>query len=266
MIQECENCLKQFETDRYNKRFCSKKCNNASYRKRISADGYISAVTKICEHCGVQFETKKNARFCSEFCQRGNYRDNNKEKITLYQIEYRENNKDELNAANRLYQKENAKELGEKRKERRHKKAEQKPPIIKKCLQCGEKFIDNTKSHNKIYCSHACACRHWMVSNPEKSRNRVRKRRAIKLAINQKFTIEDEKFIYDLFHDRCFNCGNIENLCVDHVYPLSKGNALTKQNACILCKTCNSSKGDKYPLDFYNIEKFVELLTILRLF
>lgn len=41
----------------------------------------------------------------------------------------------------------------------------------------------------------------------------------------------------------CQKCGSRRNLCVDHIYPESKGGRLTMENAQTLCRKCNSSKG-----------------------
>ncbi len=43
----------------------------------------------------------------------------------------------------------------------------------------------------------------------------------------------------------CVVCGSKNNLSIDHVLPLSKGNGLYPGNAVILCISCNSRKGAK---------------------
>jgi len=45
---------------------------------------------------------------------------------------------------------------------------------------------------------------------------------------------------------QCKNCGNQENLTVDHIIPLSKGGSDNLDNLQILCQSCNSSKGDRH--------------------
>lgn len=47
----------------------------------------------------------------------------------------------------------------------------------------------------------------------------------------------------------CLKCGAVEDLSVDHVVPVSKGGAHDIDNFQLLCKPCNSSKGDKI-IDF----------------
>lgn len=41
----------------------------------------------------------------------------------------------------------------------------------------------------------------------------------------------------------CLWCGATENLCLDHIYPWSKGGPDTEDNLQTLCRSCNSSKG-----------------------
>jgi len=79
-----------------------------------------------------------------------------------------------------------------------------------------------------------------------------RKRRAFKRSVNESYTKEDEQYTLDLFNRSCVNCGATERLSIDHHYPLSKGHALTRSNAVVLCLSCNSSKCSKMPEDFYS--------------
>lgn len=44
---------------------------------------------------------------------------------------------------------------------------------------------------------------------------------------------------------RCLMCGVEEDLCMDHVRPLSKGGEHSAENLQVLCRGCNSIKGDE---------------------
>ena len=85
-------------------------------------------------------------------------------------------------------------------------------------------------------------------------RKAYRKRRALKAAVNENFTAEDEAFVFERDGHKCVECGitNQEHLAqfgqrlhIDHVLPLSKGHALTRENAALRCRSCNSRKKDR---------------------
>ena len=53
-----------------------------------------------------------------------------------------------------------------------------------------------------------------------------------------------ESSLYDAEY-KCLRCESKEDLCVDHIIPLSKGGFNTEDNIQILCRRCNSSKSAK---------------------
>ena len=102
----------------------------------------------------------------------------------------------------------------------------------------------------------------YFQNNPEVGRNNNRKRRAMKRAIQENYTKQDEQRTRNLFGHKCFNCGCKENLHIDHHKPLSKGYGLDRYNAVLLCGSCNCSKHTKMPEDFYSEEQ-LELLNFM---
>ena len=49
--------------------------------------------------------------------------------------------------------------------------------------------------------------------------------------------------IFDAFGNQCLSCKSYDDICIDHVIPLSKGGANTVDNMQPLCRICNSAKG-----------------------
>lgn len=52
-------------------------------------------------------------------------------------------------------------------------------------------------------------------------------------------------FVFDRDGHACRRCGATEDLTLDHVHPWSIGGPDTPDNLQVLCRPCNSSKGDR---------------------
>lgn len=63
---------------------------------------------------------------------------------------------------------------------------------------------------------------------------------------------------------RCVYCGSIENLSVDHLFPRIKGGADNVENLVCSCKSCNSSKGKKDLMAWYNERGQFPSIMVLR--
>jgi len=97
----------------------------------------------------------------------------------------------------------------------------------------------------------------WRADNPEKVLEQGRRRRAKKRGLNEQYSVDDKKYTLALFNNCCVNCGSPHDLCIDHHIALSKGHVLTKENAVVLCRSCNSKKRAKNPEDFYSNDKLL---------
>lgn len=93
----------------------------------------------------------------------------------------------------------------------------------------------------------------WYVNNPNKrkviQRRKARRRRVREMKVEENFM--HDNMVYRLFKNECFVCHTRDDLTIDHHRPLCRGNALDIDNAVILCRSCNSTKGTKSPEDFY---------------
>lgn len=86
------------------------------------------------------------------------------------------------------------------------------------------------------------------------SKRKIHRRRHLE-ASDVQLTVEDYKFIYTKFDNKCFNCGLDHDLTFDHHIPLSKGGKLERDNTVLLCHLCNSTKADQDPETFYSEDK-----------
>jgi len=100
---------------------------------------------------------------------------------------------------------------------------------------CGCYAVERTKQSNTT---------HGLSNTPQYFRVASQKRREMKRKLDFEWTAEMDSEIR-LFFKRCVLCGSRDNLAVDHVLPLSKGNGVVPGNAAVLCKSCNSKKNNK---------------------
>lgn len=49
--------------------------------------------------------------------------------------------------------------------------------------------------------------------------------------------------VLDAHGDKCLRCGADEDICIDHVIPVSRGGKQAVSNMQPLCRSCNSIKG-----------------------
>src|SRR3989304_7941437 len=96
----------------------------------------------------------------------------------------------------------------------------------------------------------------WRAKNSEKNKltmitvnARYRSKKANALG---KFTAVQWKYLLDFYGLQCMMCGEGRNLEMDHVIPISKGGMHSIENIQILCRSCNSHKGNK-TMDFRKI-------------
>lgn len=93
--------------------------------------------------------------------------------------------------------------------------------------------------------------REWAKKNPVRRSELNRKRRAAKWGVEENFTPYQRGRVRKQFGRKCFRCGSPKKLQLDHHLPLSGGHALAYGNAVVLCRSCNSSKWNRQPADFY---------------
>ncbi|HEC64294.1 MAG TPA: hypothetical protein ENI23_03270 [bacterium] len=193
-------------------------------KHRRSKDGLAS----WCKECVI------------ECCRK--WRKLNSEKTKEYGSKQRRLHSEKLSEQNRKWRKENPEKVRE---------------ISKRYRDANKEKI---KELNK---SSEGGIKKWRKENPEKVREYSRRRRAQKVAVEENYSEADENYTRQLFQNCCYNCGSTEKLCIDHSNPLSKGFALTRKNAVLLCWECNGSKHDKMPAEFYSPAKLKKLEKIL---
>lgn len=190
-----------------------------------------------------------------------------------------EKNKEKIKKRSRDWENNNRQKV----RDRRRKYTENN---IEKFKQYHSEYYKKNKPSFKIYAKKRALLKHdeikkknkeWVFNNKEKVKYIKRKYRIsnkgkISSLRGAHKRLQLKKFIdvnvissneindcRNKFNNSCFNCGSIDNLELDHNFPLSKGFPLILENAVILCKSCNSSKKDSLPEEFYSEKKLSEL-------
>lgn len=91
---------------------------------------------------------------------------------------------------------------------------------------------------------------------------------SIYITFRLKHDLEFDVYIWEKFNHKCFNCEtNLPSpkvMDLDHTRPVVYLWPLDETATC-LCPTCNSKKGQRFPVDFYTIEKLKQLSLLTSL-
>ena len=209
---------------------------------------------KKCQRCGKYKKTKMFNKDCSSL---DGYTNWCKKCVSIYKKQYYKLNKTEIKLKSKQRQKKKKKQIKKQKQEhyQRNKKSidkknnEWKKKNLKRHKRNQQKYRDAHKKERALY------DKKRKKTHKEDIKTCQRKRRAAKLLVKENYTYEDKKITLNAFNHKCENCGKKNKLSIDHHRPLSKGNPLTLSNAVPLCHSCNSSKGNKKPEEFYGIKK-----------
>jgi len=141
-----------------------------------------------------------------------------------YIKEYRQKNGDSLKEKKRIYAKENIK----KQRERWY----------------------NWYQKNREHWNAKSAA--WWKDHSERKNVHTRQRYVTKLNASGHHTSEDIKAIKLKHNYRCNYCGTDDSKGhIDHIIPLTKGGTNYGANLQLLCVSCNTSKGNKMPWEYF---------------
>jgi 5-methylcytosine-specific restriction endonuclease McrA len=87
--------------------------------------------------------------------------------------------------------------------------------------------------------------RDWNKENRAKANAQTHRYRARQRAAQIGDPVALQERIDEIYTESCVWCGTVDNIHVDHIWPLSKGGAHAVFNLQALCGTCNAKKGDR---------------------
>jgi 5-methylcytosine-specific restriction endonuclease McrA len=102
--------------------------------------------------------------------------------------------------------------------------------------------------------------RKYRKSHPEVRRVALNRYRARKLNQSIPYNALQMQARFEYWGNKCWMCGTEDNLTMDHVKPISKGGLDTPSNIRPACKSCNSSKNNKWP---YPLKTWADGYTVL---
>lgn len=119
--------------------------------------------------------------------------------------------------------------------------------------QSYQRNLDSRREKNRAYSAA------WAKKYPEKARMLVAKRRARLLSAGHE-NIVGWLELLQFYGGVCAKCGSQEDLQLDHIIPISLGGRHATHNFQILCRSCNSSKGNRNSDDYRKYPKLIAIL------
>ncbi|AUR98120.1 HNH endonuclease [Vibrio phage 1.247.A._10N.261.54.E12] len=112
------------------------------------------------------------------------------------------------------------------------------------CVKCNEQMSFDEVRNYEDMCYSCCssAWRLYEIAHGGKCSANI-KRKAIEPATKIYIMNRDKK---------CLKCNSVDDLTIDHIIPVSRGGNNHHSNLQVLCRSCNSIKGN-YPEDYREV-------------
>lgn len=212
------------------------------HKNKTTPDGYSGT----CKQCALERARKWN--------------EDNKKRSSERAAQYYQDNKEHLKAKSNEYYRNNPDVAKQKANERYHNNIESER----------EKRREYGKSHKE---EHRIRSKRWSDNNRDKRREQANnyqasekgtaarlRRRSRERALPTEYTHEHWQQCITAWDEHCAYCGSIDvKLTADHFIPLANETCpgTVPSNIVPCCKSCNSSKQDRDPIDWL-IWKFGE--------
>lgn len=219
-----------------NTKVCSKckieKPKEAFYKRAGSKDG-LRTECRECENSRSRSAYNSNPEY--HRTRASNWRNENPEKHSASKRAWKKANPDKVKAYEKKHYQNNSEKIIERTK-KYYLNNRDKVLETKRIYQ--QKNAELIREYKK----------QWSMANSEKVSD-ARHRYRTKKHENGIFKIRN-KFLKRLYASPCVNCGATDNMSADHIIPVAKGGVHSEGNLQPLCIPCNSSKQDKYMMEW----------------
>jgi hypothetical protein len=239
--KDCAQCGDQFQPNSSNQKYCSQECSKEG--RRLADMEYLHQ--KICAGCGRKFETRRNKqKYCTHGCMGLARRTlkNKRWECAICGAVYTPTYKDQTCCSNPCALAMSHKTL-------------RKRPVSCICVHCGEEFEPKATGRT-TFCSRECYFGHLEATRKSKTKATHRPRFYTHRQRARHYGVEyetiDRDYIFNRDNWTCHLCGSkIDpkiihpaemSATIDHVIPMSKGGAHTKENVRAAHFICNNRK------------------------
>jgi|SRR6266436_5746893 len=184
------------------------------------------------------------------------YRESHKEEMRVYQKAYHEANKEKIRASSKVRHEANREERNIKAMANYEANKEERNIYGKAYYQAHkEKYKANKKVYYEVYKEeYSVYGKAYHKANPEKTRNKWRRRRAKKASvISLPIRTNFETFLIEVWENKCAYCRQTSDKWhQDHFVPLELKGHHAEYNLVLSCPSCNLHKAAKHPQIWLN--------------
>lgn len=248
MINKCEQCEKEFETKRKDKRFCCDKCQ---HKHRYENPKFNKC---LCVNCGNEFTPKAADRnkYCSRECAFEHKKAKPKEKkekvkticLCICVICNKEFNG--TRSDSKYCSDECSKEMNRRKELARSKERHEALGKKCQCKQCGIEFIPKYGSKHRSFCTDLCSKRHGHKQSKRKRKAILKKVEHVPYSDN--YIFKRDKWICHLCGEKVdpqYTGNHPMAASIDHLIPISLGGADAPYNVKLAHRKCNMAKGNR---------------------
>ena len=108
------------------------------------------------------------------------------------------------------------------------------------------------------------------MNHPKECIEKAKRRYEMMLSNGYTLTFDEWQKNLEYFDYSCAYCGSRENLTKDHIIPVTKGGATSKQNVIPACLSCNSARSNREftawfkKQSFFTEEKLKRIMDVIR--